>query len=66
MEINMFNDKYLKKVKPIREKSMKSELGNKIMNTFKENHNYEFDFVTSQNSKIDSTLLDIVSEIDKF
>lgn len=65
IEINMFNDKNLKKLKPIREKILKSELGSKKVNTFNANYNYEFPFVRSDNSKIDSTLLDIVSEIDK-
>ena len=65
IELNMFNDKNLKKLKPIREKTI-SNLGSKKVNTFNANFIYEFPFVKSDNSKIDSTLLDIVSEIDKF
>ena len=66
IEINMFNDKNLKKLKPIKEKTVKSDLGSKKVNTFNANNNYEFAFVKSDSSKFDSTLLNIVSEIDKF
>ena len=66
IEINMFNDQNIKKLKPIKEKTMKSDLESKKVNTFNANHNNGFDFVKSDNSKFDSTLLDIVSEIDKF
>ena len=68
IEINMFNDKYLKRIKPIQEKIMKSDFGSKKVNTFNSNHNFEFDFdfVKSDDSKTNSTLLDIVSGIEKF
>lgn len=66
IEINMFNDKNLKKLKPIREKTIKSDLRSKIVYTFNAKHNYDFSFVKSDSSKVDSTLLEIVSEIDKF
>ena len=63
IEINMFNDKYLKRIKPIKERTMKSDLGSKKVNTFNANYNLEFPFVKSDDSKTNSTLLDIVSEI---
>jgi hypothetical protein len=66
IEINMFNDKFLKRIKPIPEKTMKSDYGNKKVNTFNSNHKCEFTFVKSDDSKTNSTLLDIVSEIEKF
>jgi hypothetical protein len=66
IEINMFNDKYLKRIKPIKERTMKSDLGSKKVNTFNSNHNFEFGFIKSDDSKTNSTLLDIVSGIEKF
>lgn len=63
IEKNMFNDQYLKRIKPIPEKSVKSDLGSNKVNTFNANNNFEFAFVKSDDSKTNSTLLDIVSEI---
>lgn len=63
-ELKMFNDKSLNKLKPIRGKNTIDKLGDKKMGTFTNSHNEYFPFLKSDTSKTDSTLLNIVSEIN--
>ena len=63
IELKMFNDKSLNKLKPIRGKSINDNLEDNRVDTFTINHNEYFPFLKSDTSKTDSTLFNIVSEI---
>ena len=63
IELKMFNDKSLNKLKPIRGKSINDNLGDNKVGTFTNNNNDDFPFLKSDTFKTDSTLLNIVSEI---
>ena len=63
IELKMFNDKSLNKLKPIRGKSINDNLEDNRVDTFTNNHNEYFPFLKSDTSKTDSTLFNIVSEI---
>lgn len=63
IELKMFNDKNLNKLKPIKGKNTVDKIGDKKVSTFTNNDNEYFPFVKSDISETDSTLLNIVSEI---
>lgn len=62
IELKMFNDKNLNKLKAIKGKNTIDKIGDKKVDTFTNNHNEIFPFVKSDTSETDSTLLNIVSE----
>ena len=64
IELKMFNDKSLNKLEPIRGKSTIDKIRDKKLGTFTDNLNENFPFLKSDTSKTDSTLLNIVSEIN--
>ena len=63
IELKMFNDKSLNKLKPIRGKNNNDNLGDNKVDTFLNNHYDNSPFLKSDTSNTDSTLLNIVSEI---
>ena len=63
IELKMFNDKSLNKLGPIRGKSISGNLGDNKVDTIINNHNDNSPFLKSDTFNTDSTLLNIVSEI---
>ena len=64
IELKMIGDKNLQKLKPIK-KSNFSLNNNPIKNNNNDNNNSSYSFIRSDSSKTDSTVIHLVSEINK-
>ena len=64
IELKMIGDKTLQKLKPIK-KSNFSLNNNPIKNNNNDNNNSSYFFIRSDSSKTNSTLIHLVSEINK-